>query len=119
MGDTADIAAPMPEPKLLKQQSVKRKIDSVPISSYYFIDEDDFVKLYVPLEGDGTLEAEAIKFQLTERELNLKVSGLSKQSSETTQELNLTRLYGEVDKSKSKYRILKNRKNSILITLHK
>mmetsp|Transcript_43367 Transcript_43367/g.52480 ORF Transcript_43367/g.52480 Transcript_43367/m.52480 type:complete len:223 (+) Transcript_43367:254-922(+) len=110
--------APMPEAGGIKLAVEKRvvvpTVETKAITNYMFLDEDDIVKVYVPLEG---LSSKVTKDQVTsvfeEQSMTLTVQGYEEDKDLV---LKVPKLLNEINPEDSGHKTLKNK---VVITLSK
>ncbi|KAK3269383.1 hypothetical protein CYMTET_22174 [Cymbomonas tetramitiformis] len=109
--ETGEAPAPMPVPVVLARETrpTAPTIEAKAIQSYSFLDEDEVVKIYVPLEGVKEAvgqKKEAVCSSFGEKTLELTVSGYEEGK---VLKLGFASLFEEIVPEESKHRVLANK----------
>jgi len=102
------------QPKLLEKKvaEVLPTRTQVTITSYYWDEEKQFVKIYIPLEGIGNHSPENIKSHFTDDSFDLTILDFKDQDLR----FGLPNLFARIDPKESKHRVLPNK---IILSLKK
>ena len=123
--ETGEAPAPLPVPVVLARERAEPEEERTEtVSKYQLMDDGVVVKVYVPLEGIGTVgrlagggatdvDPEAVQWECGERSLSLSVSKLK---PGTRLQLVVRELHAEIIPRESSIKVLRNK---ILISLKK